>query len=53
MKKMSKEEKERIKKIQNGLHNIKISPETIQEAHEISREVSKISVEKLFRPFDI
>jgi len=46
-------ERERIERIQEKLHNIKISPETIQKAHEISRELSKISVERLYKPFDI
>ena len=50
---MNKKEKARIKKIQDGLHNIKISPETIQKGHEITRELSKISVERLYRPFDL
>lgn len=48
-----KDEKERIEELQEKLHKIKISPETIAKAREISRECGKISVEKLFRPFDI
>jgi len=46
-------EKSRIEKIQSGLKNIKIDHATIQEAQEISREVSKIDVNKLLKPFTI
>jgi hypothetical protein len=46
-------EKERIERLQDKINKIRPSPETVRRAHEISREMSKISVEKLFRPFDI
>lgn len=46
-------EKERIEKIQTGLKHIKTDYSTIQKAHEISREVSNIDVDKLFKPFTI
>jgi hypothetical protein len=48
-----KYECERIERIQTELNKISPSPEVIQRAHEISRELSKISVEKLYKPFDV
>jgi hypothetical protein len=52
-KKNDKEELERIKNLQEELKKVKISPEVIQIGHEITREVSKISVERLFKEFTI
>jgi hypothetical protein len=47
------EERLRIERIQAGLKKIKIEYSTIQKAQEISREVSKIDVNKLLKPFTI
>jgi len=46
-------ERERIERIQAGLKKIKIEYSTIQKAQEVSREVSKIDVNKLLKPFTI
>lgn len=46
-------DRQRIEKIQASLKNIKTDYSTIQKAHEISREVSNINADKLFKPFTI
>jgi len=46
-------ERQRIERLQNEIQNIRPSPDTLQKAQDLSREVSKIDTDKLLKPFTI
>jgi hypothetical protein len=46
-------ERDRMESIQNLYHNTRPSPETIQKAQDLSRELSNIDTGKLLKPFTI
>lgn len=52
-KKLSKEEKERIKKLQDKLKMIKFTPEEVAKMQEDARELKKFDWKKLYQPFTI
>ena len=50
---LSNEERERIRKIQERLRTIKFTPDEIIQMQEASRELKKVSWQKLYQPFTI
>lgn len=46
-------ERKRLEKLQNIYHNTRPSPDVIQKAQDLSRELSNIDTSKLLKPFTI